>query len=155
MPAQSTLPRWLKTVNRLVVALQRRGVAIGTMRVLAVPGRVTGKLRATPVSPLEVGGKLYVVAGLESADWVKNAREAGWGMLSRGREQQRVAMVELPPAERVPVLREFPRLVPSGIPFFRRLYDLPSDPAALPEAFAALAPRCPVFRIEPLGAAGT
>jgi hypothetical protein len=39
--------------------------------------------------------------------------------------------------------------VPRGVPFFRQLYDLPKDPAALPEAFAALAPRCSVFRIDP------
>jgi hypothetical protein len=149
MPAEPTLPRWLKPVNRLVIALQRRGVAIGTMRVLAVPGRITGELRATPVSPLEIDGQHYVVAGLDRADWVKNARASGWGMVSHGRNEERVALVELPPAERTAVLLEFPRLVPGGIPFFRRLYDLPSDPAALPEAFAALAPRCPVFRLDP------
>ena len=153
MSAELTLPRWLKSANRVVIALQRRGLVLGTMRILAVPGRVTGELRATPVSPLEVHGQLYVVAGLDGADWVKNARAAGWGVLARGRREERVTMVELPPAERVPVLRAFPRLVPGGIPFFRRLYDLPDDPAALPDAFAALAPRCPVFRLDPAGEA--
>jgi hypothetical protein len=40
--------------------------------------------------------------------------------------------------------------VPRGVPFFQQLYGLPQDPAALPGAFATLAPTCPVFRIEPL-----
>jgi hypothetical protein len=38
--------------------------------------------------------------------------------------------------------------VPGGIPFFRSMYELPKDKEALPEAFAALAPRCAVFRLE-------
>ena len=39
--------------------------------------------------------------------------------------------------------------VSTGVQFFQRLYGLPKDPAALPDAFAALAWQCPVFRIEP------
>jgi hypothetical protein len=146
------LPRWLKLINPLVIALQRRGLALGTMRVLSVPGRTTGRLRTTPVSPLTVAGQRYVVAGLDGADWVANARVAGWGIIAHGRAEERVALIELPEAERATVLREFPRLVPHGVNFFRNLYDLPGDAATLPEALAALAPRCPVFRIEPLAA---
>lgn len=57
-------------------------------------------------------------------------------------------LIELPMEERSPILREFPRLVPGGVQFFHRIYDLPKDPALLPEAFAGLANQCPVFRIE-------
>ena len=71
------LPRWLGPANRVIVALQRRGLAIGTMRLLSVPGRRSGRLRPTPVSPLTVQGERYIVAGLEGADWVKNARAGG------------------------------------------------------------------------------
>lgn len=138
------LPRWLKPANRVIVALQRRGLAIGTMRLLSIPGRKSGVLRTTPVSPLTVGGKRYIVAGLEGSDWVKNARAAGRGILARGRESERVALVELPVEERAPILRAFPREVPRGVPLFRRLYGVTGDPAE----FAALAPRCPVFRVE-------
>jgi hypothetical protein len=150
MSTKARLPRWLKPANRVIVALQRLGLAIGTMRVLAVPGRKSGKLRTTPVSPLTVDGRRYVIGGLDQADWVKNARVAGWGVLAKGRARERVALVELPVEERAPILRAFPRLVPHGVQFFQRLYGLPRDPAALPDAFAALAPTCPVFRIEPL-----
>lgn len=144
-----TLPRWLKPMNRMIVALQRRGIVLGTMRVLTVPGRMSGEMRTTPVSPLAFGGQRYVVGGSAQADWVKNVRSARWGVLARGREEERVRLVDLPVEERAHVLREFPTKVPGGVPFFRRLYELPEEDEALPEAFAALAPECAVFRIEP------
>jgi hypothetical protein len=141
------LPGWLRIANPLIVALQRRfGFVVGTMRVLSVPGRKSGRMHATPVSPLTVNGHRYVVGGLDSADWVKNARVAGWGLLARGRAEERVKLVELPVDERGPILRAFPREVPHGVQFFRRMYGVSSDP----EEFAALAPRCPVFRVESL-----
>ena len=142
------LPRWLKPMNRVIVALQLGGLALGTMRVLSVPGRKSGELRTTPISPLVVGGQRYVVGGSGQADWVKNARAAGWGILAHGRKEERVRLVELPLEERAPILREFPKKVPGGIQFFRQMYELPKEKKALPEAFAALAPRCAVFRVE-------
>jgi len=138
------LPRWLGPANRVIIALQLRGVVIGTMRLLSVPGRKSGKMRTTPVSPLTVDGQRYIVGGLEGADWVKNARAAGWGVLARGRKEEWVSLVELPVEERGPVLREFPLRVPHGVGFFRQLYGVSGDP----EEFAALAPLCPVFRVE-------
>jgi hypothetical protein len=147
MTEEARLSRWLKLVNPVIVALQRRGVVIGTMRLLSVPGRKSGEMRTTPVSPLTTNGKRYIVAGFEEADWVKNARSAGWGILARGREQARVNLVELPPRERGRVLREFPHKVPHGIRYFRQLYGIEGTS----EEFVALAPRCPVFRVEEAG----
>jgi hypothetical protein len=82
-------------------------------------------------------------------DWVRNARAQGRGVLAHGRSQEHVRLVELPVEERGAILREFPRLVPGGISFFRRLYDLPRQRAALPDAFARLAAQVAVFRLEP------
>jgi hypothetical protein len=138
------LPAWLKSFNRVVMALQRLGFAIGTMHVLSVPGRQSGELRSTPVSLLTVEGQRYIVAGIDSADWVLNARAAGLGMLRRGRIEEYVSFIELPVQDRAPILREFPRLVPQGVPFFTRIYGVTADPAE----FAGLAPTCPVFRVE-------
>jgi deazaflavin-dependent oxidoreductase (nitroreductase family) len=138
------LPQWLGPANRVIIALQHRGMVIGTMRLLSVPGRKSGKMRTTPVSPLTVDDQRYIIGGLEGADWVKNARAAGWGVLARGRKEEWVSLVELPVEERGPVLREFPLRVPHGVGFFRQLYGVSGDP----EEFAALAPLCPVFRVE-------
>jgi hypothetical protein len=148
MESASGLPGWLKPANRVVMALQGLGLAIGTMRVLSVPGRTSGKMRSTPVSPLTVNGQRYIIGGFAQGDWVKNARVAGWGLLAQGRKKERVRLVELPFEERAPILREFPRLVPHGVQFFQRVYGLPKDPGLLPDAFAALASQCTVFRVE-------
>src|SRR5215216_7697503 len=107
MSEGAKLPRWFKLANRVVVVLQRLGLAIGTMRLLSVPGRKSGKLRTTPVSPLAVDGWRYIVAGHEGSDWVENVRAAGWGILARGRKEERVTLVELSVEERAPILREF------------------------------------------------
>jgi hypothetical protein len=107
------LPGWLKPANRLIIALQRLGLAVGTMHLISVPGRKSSKIRTTPVSPLTVDGQRYIVGGFERADWVKNARAAGWGILARGRKEERVRLVELPVEERASILREFP---PQGTP---------------------------------------
>src|SRR3712207_6049138 len=96
MSAKARLPRWLKVANPVIVALQRRGLTIGTMHLLTVPGRRSGEPRTTPVSPLTVAGRRYIIAGLEGADWVKNARASGWAILARGRKEERVGLVELP-----------------------------------------------------------
>ena len=148
MSNQAALPGWLKYANRVVILLQRLGLPLGTMHVLSVPGRRSGQMRRTPVSLLTVDGKRYLVGGLITADWVKNARAAGWGILRYGRKTERVGLVELPEEERAPILRVFPQLVPHGVQFFKQLYGLPADPALLPDAFAALAPRSTVFRVD-------
>src|SRR5919202_2778868 len=46
------LPLGLKPANRVVVALQRLGLAFGPMRLLSVPGRKSGRIQTTPISPL-------------------------------------------------------------------------------------------------------
>lgn len=145
MSNKPNLPRWLKPVNRVVSTLNRLGLPLGTQHILAIPGRKSGKLRSTPVSLLTVDGRRYI-ATVGETDWVKNARTSGWAVLTRGRRQECVALVELSPEERAPILREFPRQVPQGVPFFTMTLGLTNDP----ESFAAAAPRCPVFRIDAL-----
>ncbi|HEX2181049.1 MAG TPA: nitroreductase/quinone reductase family protein [Rubrobacteraceae bacterium] len=144
MPNDLVLPRWLKPANRVIVTLQRLGLTIGTMRLLSVPGRKSGRLRTTPVSPLFMDGERFIV-GVQGADWVENARAAGWGILARGRREERVTLVELPPEERAPILERFPREVPHGVEFFVRAGIVAS---ADPDAFASAAPRCAVFRAD-------
>ncbi len=155
MAVTGKLPEWLKPVNRVVMLLQRLGLRLGTIHVISIPGRVSGQVRSTPVSLLTVDGQRYIIGGLAQADWVKNARAARCGVLSYGRRQERVALIELPVEESKPILRAFPREVPQGVQFFQRVYSLPHDRARLPEAFAALAGRALVFRVEPITALAT
>lgn len=99
----------------------RLSIPIGSQRVLSVAGRASGKLRRTPVSIVSINGERYVVAALSNVDWVKNARAAGAGILSRGRTTEHVRMVELPVEERGPVRRAFLRKGSWRRPVFRRL----------------------------------
>ena len=92
-------PRYLKPMNKFMMAVQKLGIPTGPAMVLTVPGRKTGKPRSTPMTPFEHDGGLYVVAGYPGADWASNARAAGAGTLSRGRKSRRVKIVELDAAE--------------------------------------------------------
>ena len=129
-------PAWLVRLN---AALLRRGLAVGAQFLLSIPGRKTGILRSTPVSVITVDGERYIVAAFSDADWVRNAREAGGGVLARGRREERVTLTELPVGERGPILRAFLREVRGGVRFFGS-----SDP----DVVAAAADRYPVFRVD-------
>src|ERR1700730_16246814 len=98
-------PRYLKPMNKLMMAVQKLGIPTGPAMVLTVPGRKSGKPRSTPMTPFEFDGGLYVVAGYPGADWAANARAAGTGTLSRGRRSRRVKIVELTPEQETPGMR--------------------------------------------------
>jgi deazaflavin-dependent oxidoreductase (nitroreductase family) len=134
-------------MNKFMMAVQRFGIPTGPAMVLTVPGRKSGQPRSTPMTPFELDGSLYTVAGFPRADWALNARAAGEGTLARGRKSRRVRIVELSADEARPVLRSFPEKVPIGVSFGKRS-GLVTD--GTPDEFEALAGRCPVFRFDPL-----
>lgn len=144
-----TPPWWLKPANKVFIRLSRLGLSFGgeSPAVLTVPGRKTGTPRSTPVTPMTLDGKRYVVGGFPGADWVRNARAAREATLERGRTTERVRMIELPAEEAKPVLRAFPTEVPTGVGFMKRS-GLVRD--GRPEEFEALAGTCAVFRIDPV-----
>src|SRR3569833_4606898 len=92
-------PRYLKPMNKFMMAAQKLVISTCPAMVLTVPGRKTGKPRSTPMTPFEHDGGLYVVAGYPGADRAAKARAAGAGTLSRGRKSRRVRIVELDPAQ--------------------------------------------------------
>jgi deazaflavin-dependent oxidoreductase (nitroreductase family) len=140
-------PRWLKSMNKLVVALGRLGVPAGPSMVLTVPGRKSGQPRSTPMTPFDHDGGLYTVAGYPGADWAANARAAGEGTLTRGRRSRQVRIVELSADESRPVLRAFAEKVPVGVGFAKRSGLVV---AGTPDEFEGLAGRLAVFRFDPV-----
>ena len=142
-------PRWLKPINKVYMVLLRRGVSFGAERplVLTVRGRRSGRRRSTPITPMAVDGRRYVVAVFPGADWVANVRAAEDATLTRGRHTDRVRLVELPSQEAGPVLRLVPVQVPAGVGFLKNS-GLVTD--GTPDELEALAGHVPVFRIEPL-----
>ena len=139
-------PKWLKRMNKVMITLQKLGIPTGPAMVLTVPGRKSGQPRSTPMTPFELNGNLYTVAGFPRADWALNARASGVGTLTRGRKSKRVKIVELSAEEARPVLRSFPQKVPVGVGFSKRSGLIQEG---TPDEFEALAGRCPVFRFDP------
>ncbi|WP_396924859.1 nitroreductase family deazaflavin-dependent oxidoreductase [Mycolicibacterium sp.] len=140
-------PRWLKPMNRFMMAVQKLGLHTGPAYVLTVPGRKSGKPRSTPMTPFSYDGGLYTVAGYPGADWARNAKAAGTGTLSRGRRSRRVRIVELGAQESKPVLRAFPEQVPVGVMFAKRSGLVRHG---TPDEFEALAGTLAVFRFDEL-----
>lgn len=135
-----------KARNRVIVFFHRLGLPFGPMYLLTVPGRVSGIARTTPVAPVVVDGVRYVVQAYPQSDWVKNARASGHGVLARGRRRQAVDLVEIPEAERAPILRQFPHQNPRGV---RAFIKNGLAESGFSDSFGAAAPRCPLFRIVP------
>jgi hypothetical protein len=106
---------------------------------LSVRGRKSGVEGVTPVSLVTVDGSPFTVAAFAEADWVKNVRTAGAGLLSRGRQRETVRLLESPEAERGQILRAFLAQVRWGVRFF----DSPE-----PETVVASAASDPVFRVD-------
>jgi deazaflavin-dependent oxidoreductase (nitroreductase family) len=143
-------PGWLKPMNKLMMAMLRLGLPISRHEapvVLTVAGRRSGKPRSTPITPMGVDGKRFVVNSYPGADWVSNVRAADEATLTQGRRRERVRMVELSPEQARPVLRAFPAAVPTGVQLMKRAGVLVDG---TPDECAGLAGRLPVFRIDPV-----
>ncbi|EFG76376.1 deazaflavin-dependent nitroreductase family protein [Mycobacterium parascrofulaceum ATCC BAA-614] len=142
-------PWWLKPANKVFIQMSRLGMSFGgeSPVVLTVTGRKSGAPRSTPVTPMTVDGRQYVVAGSPGADWVANARAAGAATIARGRHVRRVRMAELSADDARPILRLFPTEVPTGVGFMKRAGFVTEG---RPEEFEALAGRCAVFRLDPV-----
>jgi deazaflavin-dependent oxidoreductase (nitroreductase family) len=143
-------PGWLKPMNKLLIGMLRIGLPISRHEVsvvLTVAGRKSGMPRSTPITPMYVDGKRFVVNGYPGADWVRNVRAADDATLTAGRRCERVRMVELSPEEARPVLRTFPAAAPTGVRLMKRAGVLNEG---TPDECAGLAGRLPVFRIDPI-----
>lgn len=141
MAATYRLSGWRRWLNQLVRTLLRVGLGPRRTYLLTVPGRRSGRLYETPVTLVEVEGQRWLVAPYGAVNWVRNARDAGWVMLRRGRHAETVAIEEVGPEDSAPVLQRYVARVPITRPYFDARPDAPLD------AFRAEATRHPVFRI--------
>lgn len=128
--------------NAFLRALGHTGVAVGPFSLLTVEGRKTGKSYTVPVTPIERNGMCWLVSPFGEVSWVRNARAAGGVTLSRGRMHKRLAVHELPPQERAPILKDY---LTRFLPFVRSSFEV--SPKSELAAFVAEAPRHPVFQL--------
>lgn len=140
--------RMVNAGNKIVVGLQRLGVAFGPMQLLTVSGRRTGVPRTFPIAVIPIDGDRYIFQAYPKAAWVANARAAASVTLTRGRRTSTARLTEVPVEERRPLLRELVAKSPASVG--KRLVTTGLAEAPTPDAAAAAAERIAVFRIEPL-----
>jgi len=131
--------------GRALVLFVRIGLVRGRFYVLEVRGRKSGKTISLPVNPLDLYGLRYLVCARGNSNWVRNARTAGEITLVRAMRRQRYAARELPPYLRPPILRAYLDHFAGEV---QRFFPVPKGSAV--EAFNDLAPRYPVFELQPL-----
>jgi len=131
--------------GRALVFLIRIGLVRGHFYVLEVRGRKSGRTISLPVDPLDLDGQRYLVCARGNANWVRNARAAGEVVLVRAMRRRSYAARELPPDMRPPVLKAYLDRFASEV---QRFFPVPKGSAV--ESFNDLAPRYPVFALQPL-----
>lgn len=134
-----------RILGRALVFLVRTGLVRSHFYVLEVRGRRSGKTISLPVDPLDLDGQLYLVCARGNSNWVRNARAAGEITLVRAMRRRRYAARELPPDMRPPILKAY---LDSFAGEVQRFFPVAKGSAV--ESFNDLAPRYPVFVLQPL-----
>jgi deazaflavin-dependent oxidoreductase (nitroreductase family) len=108
----------------------------GTLPLLSVKGRRTGKVYTTPINLLEVDGARYLVSPRGETGWSRNLRALGECSLKVKGSERRYRAAELAPEHRPPLIAAY--LARWGNQTRGQFEKLP-DPADHP-----------VFRLDPL-----
>ncbi|MGI5373484.1 nitroreductase family deazaflavin-dependent oxidoreductase [Streptomyces sp. CA-251387] len=145
-----TSPYYLKgsplnvRLNSVIGWLARRGLSIAGTAEMSVRGRKSGKMQRIPVNPHTYDGTRYLVSARGHSQWVRNMRAAGGGELRVGRKFREFTAVELPDAEKLPILRTYLEKWGWEVnQYFQGITAKSSD-----EEIIACAPDHPVFRIS-------
>jgi deazaflavin-dependent oxidoreductase (nitroreductase family) len=109
-----------RIVNPIVAKLNPGGVVT-----LTVPGRRSGRPQRIPVIPVAVGDTQYLVSPYGDSQWVRNLRASGVAELSRrGRATVVARAVEVPVADRAPIITEYRKAASRAVDsFFTRMPD--------------------------------
>lgn len=134
---------FVRLSNFMVTILLRVGVRPGNMVLLTVRGRKSGSPRTTPVVISELDGKRWLLGSFGAVNWVRNLRAAGEATLTWGRHSEAITVVELPPEEAAPILKQSLAGAPA---FIRQYFDV--TPASPIEDFVREAPRHPLFLVQ-------
>lgn len=110
---------------------------------LEVPGRKSGRITRFPLGMADWQGQWFLVSMLgDGCNWVQNARAADGCVVLRRRRRRLCQLVEVPVAERAPILKRYLQKVPGGRPHIPVVRDAPVAD------FAAIAQQYPVFRVD-------
>jgi deazaflavin-dependent oxidoreductase (nitroreductase family) len=131
--------------NKIVARLTMMGISVYGSRVLYVKGRKSGTWRSTPVNPLRIDGVRYLVAPRGNTQWVRNMRVAGGGELRIGRKTELFTATEVADDDKPAILRAYLKRWKFEVSVFFEGVDA----SAPEEKLREVAPRYPIFRIEP------
>ncbi len=131
--------------GRVLVCLVWIGLIRGHFYALEVRGRKSGRTFRLPVDPIEFEGRRYLVCARGNSNWVRNARTAGEVVLVRAMRHRRYAVREVPPGRRSPILKAYLDRFAGEV---QRFFPVPKGSPV--EAFDDLAPRYPVFELQPM-----
>lgn len=131
-------------MNAFSAWMYARGIlTFGRGATLQVRGRRSGAPVSLPVVVADHEGSQYLVSMLgHRANWVLNVRAAGGDAVLLRRGRHAVHLVEIPVAERAPLLRRYLEVAPGARP------HIPVARTAPTSDFQAVAARYPVFRID-------
>jgi len=111
---------------------------------LEVAGRRSGRTVRFPLGMADRDGQWYLVPMLgEHCNWVQNVRAADGRVTLRHRHAVECRLVEVPVAERPPIIKRYLTKVPGARP------HIPVDRRASLADFTAISPRYPIFRVVP------
>ncbi len=134
----------VRVVNPVVAFLAGRlGLSMKGARVLSVRGRRTGEWHGTPVNPLTVAGRQYLVAPRGETQWVRNIRVSREARLTLGRRTDTIQVEEVADAAKPPILRAY--LAEWAWEVNQFFGGVGAD--ASEDVLARIAPRHPVFLI--------
>lgn len=131
-----------RILNRTFGFIVGLGLGPSHIYLLQVRGRKSGRLYSTPVDPLELGGKRYLVAPRGRTQWVRNAEAAGEVTLKRGGTLQKVRLRPIADADKPEILKAY-------LDNFKREVQryFPVTAGSPPEAFVDLASSYPAFEL--------
>jgi len=138
-----------RRLARMWAAVFGLGLAPRRWVTLEVAGRRSGRVVRFPLGMADRDGQWYLVPMLgEQCNWVQNVRAVGGRATLRHRRAVACRLVEMPVSERAPIIKRYLEQVPGARP------HIPVDRRAPVADFEAIAPRYPVFRVDPLAGPG-
>jgi len=136
--------RPVRPLDRVLAALANRGISVFGSNVISVRGRHSGRPRSTPINPLQLHGRRYLVAPRGQTQWVRNLRASGEATLRVGRRVERIYAAELADDEKPVILREYLRRWKWEVATFFDGVGAESTDAQLRD----IAGKYPVFRVD-------
>lgn len=128
--------------NRALGTLIGWGIGPAHIYLLEVRGRKSGKIYTTPVDPLALNGKRYLVAPRGRTQWVRNAEAAGEIALRRGGNREKLRLRPISDAEKPPILKAYLDNYKAEVQRY-----FPVKASSPQEAFVSIAADYPAFEL--------